>query len=50
MIEFTGLVTRLLEDGRADLVIFPPGRNPVHVAGVPEGTRAGSFSFAEPGA
>ena len=29
--EFAGIVTREHKDGHADLVIFPPGRAPVHV-------------------
>lgn len=34
--EFTGFVTRSYDDARHDIVIFPPGHVPVHVARVPE--------------
>ena len=48
-VEFTGLITRLHPgEGRtsatADLVIFPPGKAPVHLEGVSEGDGPGSFT------
>ena len=42
--EFTGIVTQEHEDGTADLVIFPPGRPPAHVAGAQSGDGPGTFS------
>lgn len=41
--QFAGLVTRVHADGKADLVIFPPGREPRMVAGVEEGAAPGCF-------
>ena len=41
---FTGLVTQRHEDGSADLIIFPPKRNPVHVENVREGAGPGTFT------
>lgn len=50
--EFAGLTTRVHADGRADLIVFPPGRPPVHVENVreddeAEGTEVGTFVYAE---
>ena len=46
MTAFTGLVTRVNDDGSYDLLIFPPARSPVHVAGVPYGTGPGTCTEA----
>jgi hypothetical protein len=43
---FAGQVTRVHDDGSADLVIFPPNRAPLHVDGVKAGDGAGEFSPA----
>ncbi len=46
--EFAGLVTRERAGKPAtfDIVIFPPGANPVHVENVAEGTDEGEIEFA----
>ena len=44
MTEFAAIATRRYEDGRADLIVFAPKRNPQHVERVPEGDGPGTFS------
>lgn len=43
--QFAGLVTRVRDDGAADLIIFPPGRDPRAVEGVEEGDGPGRFQM-----
>lgn len=44
MVEFVGMVTRDRGDGTCDIVIFPPDKAPVHVAGVKTGEGPGTFT------
>lgn len=50
LVEFTGLVVREHENGRADLVIFPPNGTLRHVNDAAEGDGPGSFTRMDLGA
>lgn len=43
MLAFAGIIGRIREEGDADVLIFPPGRDPKWVLGVEQGEEPGQF-------